>query len=161
MKLRVVAVRFAVWLVLLAGPSLAAAAVAGAAAELLDRAAATVQAQGREAAFAAFNRPRGDFVDGALYVFCVDAEGVLKANGGFPGMVGMPVDKYQIGDQSKLASTMHALVASSGEAEINYQWINPDSGQIEPKRSLLRKVGSDVCGVGTYQPVARSGPPRR
>jgi hypothetical protein len=30
------------------------------------------------------------------------------------------------------------------------KWTNPVSGEVEPKVSVVRRIGTDVCGVGVY-----------
>ena len=34
---------------------------------------------------------------------------------------------------------------------VEYKWKNPVSGVIETTISVVRKVGTDVCGVGAYK----------
>src|SRR5271157_1992649 len=55
---------------------------------LSERAAAYILQAGEEKAFADFTRPDGGFVQGELYVFCYDKNGVGKAHGGNPAFVG-------------------------------------------------------------------------
>jgi cytochrome c len=52
-----------------------------------ERAAAYILQAGEEKAFADFTRPDGGFVQGELYVFCYDHEGVNKAHGANPAFV--------------------------------------------------------------------------
>ena len=41
---------------------------------------------------------------------------------------------------------------NKSEGSVQFQMINPVSRKIEPKTVFVRKVGSDVCGVGAYNP---------
>ena len=66
----------------------AAAGLAEDARALVERAAAHIQAVGPAQAYADFNRPGGGFVEGELYVFCDDADGVILAHGDYPKLVG-------------------------------------------------------------------------
>lgn len=127
---------------------------------LLDRAAAHFDAQGRERALADFSKDAG-FRQGALYVFCVDRDGTLSANGGFPGLVGMRIDRFEVGSERDLAARMRTQVEREGSGSIDYVWLNPATGAAEQKHSLLRRMGEDICGVGTYTPLPTPGPPRR
>lgn len=145
-------------LVLVAG--LTQPGVAGEAAALLDLAAAHYADAGRANALADFNRD-ARFRQGALYVFCVDGDGKLSANGGFPGLVGMRIDRFEVGSERDLATRMRAEVEREGSGSIDYVWLNPATGAAERKHSELRRMGEDICGVGTYTPLPPSGPPRR
>jgi cytochrome c len=136
------------------------AADASDATALLERAAAHYDAKGREAALVDFSKDAG-FRQGALYVFCVDRDGKLSANGGFPGLVGMRIDRFEVGTERDLATRMRAQVEQAGSGSIDYVWLNPATGAAERKHSLLQRMGEDICGVGTYTPLPPSGPPRR
>ena len=145
-------------LLLLVG--LAAPSHADEAAALLDLAAAHYAAADRATALADFNRD-ARFQQGALYVFCVDSEGKLSANGGFPGLVGMRIDRFEVGSERDLAARMRTQVEKEGSGCIDYVWLNPATGAAERKHSQLRRMGEDICGVGTYTPLPTPGPPRR
>ena len=69
-------------------PVVAHAATAEEAKAFSERAAAYILEVGEERAFADFTRPDGGFVQGELYVFCYDHEGVNRAHGGNPLFVG-------------------------------------------------------------------------
>src|SRR5678815_4546996 len=55
---------------------------------LSERAADHIRQVGEERAFADFTRPDGGFIQGELYVFCYDREGINKAHGASPSFVG-------------------------------------------------------------------------
>jgi cytochrome c len=55
---------------------------------LVERAAEHVRELGLTLALADSNRPDGGFVDGELYIFCLDAEGIQITNGANPKVVG-------------------------------------------------------------------------
>jgi signal transduction histidine kinase len=47
----------------------------------------------------------------------------------------------------------HILEVAAAHPEggqATYKWANPTTGQVEPKVSVVRAVGEDVCGVGAY-----------
>ena len=136
------------------------AARAAEATALLERAATHYLAKGREAALVDFSNDAG-FRHGALYVFCVDRDGKLSANGGFPGLVGMRIDRFEVGSERDLATRMRTQVEREGSGSIDYVWLNPATGAAERKHSELRRMGEDICGVGTYTPLPTPGPPRR
>lgn len=126
---------------------------------LLQSAEVHYREAGREQALADFSRdPR--FVRGSLYVFCVDGEKRLSASGGFPRMVGVDIDRFEVGGRSGLATRMQQDAGENSEGSLSYDWVNPQSGAVEPKQVSYRRFGEDVCGVGVYS-APPSGPPRR
>jgi hypothetical protein len=72
----------------LAIPVAASAATPEEATALSERAAAYIVQVGEQRAVADFTRADGGFVEGQLYVFCYDHEGVNKAHGANPLFVG-------------------------------------------------------------------------
>ena len=142
--------------ILLSLPVTVSAMDAGA---LLQAAEAHYLEAGREEALKDFTHD-SRFIHGSLYVFCVDSQKRLSASGGFPRMVGVEIDRFEVGGRSGLATRMQQDASDDGEGQLNYDWLNPSSGAIEPKKVQFRRFGEDVCGVGVYVP-APSGPPRR
>ena len=69
-----------------------AASSADEAKAMVEKAAAYVQANGREKAVTEFNNPKGQFVKGELYVFAWDLNGTNIANN--PKQVGMNVLEF-------------------------------------------------------------------
>jgi cytochrome c len=123
--------------------------------ELIDRAMTHIHDVGREQAFADFTHPDGGFVDGELYVFCLDIGGMVLAHGGNPKLVGrnMADVRGPDGKRGNLESTR--LGISQGSGWLEYQWPNPATKRIEPKTVYVQKVDdSTVCGSGYYKSSA-------
>jgi cytochrome c len=110
---------------------------------------------GRAQALADFNAKKAPFSDRDLYVFCIDKDNVIVANGGFPSLVGQSGDVLKDGEGRPVSSAMWAGVKDKGEAAISYHWFNPVTRKNEPKVSFVRKAGDDICGVGAYDPDAK------
>lgn len=106
---------------------------------------------GREQALADFSGRASPFFDRDLYVVCVDVNNTVTANGGFPELVGGPVG---IMDENgnPLGTTILETASTTAVNSVNYQWTNPATGQTQPKTLFFQKVGTDVCGVGVYNP---------
>ncbi|MCK7593046.1 cache domain-containing protein [Pseudomarimonas salicorniae] len=120
---------------------------------LLRQAEAHYGEVGREQALVDFTVEQA-FRDGDLYVFCVDDSHRMSASGGFPRMVGVDIDRFNVGGRSGLASFMTRKASQAGdEGRVEYAWLNPASGRIEQKSVIFRRFGQDVCGVGHYEPV--------
>ncbi|MDP3844183.1 MAG: cache domain-containing protein [Oxalobacteraceae bacterium] len=122
---------------------------------LLDRAADYLQKNGPEKSFAAFNDPKGAFVNGAYYVFAVGTDGFMHANGG--SMIGL-VGKNQIDLRDAAGKPLIADLLMQAKQNpsgaIEYRWLNRVSNHVENKVSLYRKVGNTIVCVGYYTPRA-------
>ena len=132
-----------------AGPVCDAATAAEARA-LAERAAALLEDAGPREAFTAFMTPEGGFIDRDLYVFVIDFEGVLWANGAFPNAVGSQAIDAHTADGRYYIREMIALAAGRGAGWIEYQWYSPCTGELEPKVSYVIRVGRFIIGVGAY-----------
>ena len=111
---------------------------------MLKLAIAHYQTVGREQALKDFTNRVAPFFDGDLYVACIDSHLIQSANGGFPNLVGSA--------QEPLGRARWDAATTSNISSITYAYINPATGITEPKTFYYEKVGTDVCGVGAYQP---------
>jgi signal transduction histidine kinase len=119
---------------------------------MLQKAAEHYKAAGRKQALADFNAKKAPFGDGDLYVFCMGPDRVVVANGGFPSFVGRSGDEIKDVDGKSVGKAAWDLASSKGEGSVQYRWLNPLTGKMEPKISFVQRVGDDVCGVGAYNP---------
>lgn len=116
---------------------------------LAERAAQHLAKVGREQAIKDFHDPAGGFLDGDLYVFVFDFEGVLHASGGFPNATGRNL--LQHGEPAFTNTSGILRVAKEqGKGWFEYQWRNPCTGRPGLKISYVIKVGDLVVGVGAY-----------
>ncbi len=119
---------------------------------MLAKAVTYYKANGRAKALAEFNRDRPPFADRDLYVFCIDPDNKLVADGGYREFVNQSADQLKDADGKPLGKALWDVAMKKGEGELHYNWINPVTKLIEPKVSYFAKVGQDACGVGTYDP---------
>jgi cytochrome c len=119
---------------------------------LTERAAVHIRDVGRQQAFADFSRPDGGFVDGELYIFCLDISGVVVAHGGNPKLVGHSTADVR-GPDGRLANVeINHLGFTKGNGWLEYQWPNPATKRIELKAAYILKIDdSTVCGSGYYK----------
>jgi cytochrome c len=115
---------------------------------LLDKAVKLVQTEGNTKALAAFNDPKGQFVDRDLYVFCYGPDGKITAHHD-PARIGNEVASIKDADGKDIGKEMMAAGTKGGTVE--YKWMNPVSKKVETKVSYLKKAGDQVCGVGAYK----------
>ena len=119
---------------------------------MLQAAAAHYQAVGRQRALADFSAGKAPFRHRDLYVVCVSGDYRIAAHGAMPHVVGRSLDVLQDAEGKPLGPAFYdsAAKAAKGEGSLRYRMTNPSTGQAEQKVTFTRKLGSDVCGVGTY-----------
>lgn len=118
---------------------------------MLAKAVAHYKSAGRTQALADFNAGKAPFRDRDLYVFCIGADAITTANGGFPQYVGTSVNILKDAEGKPLGKRLIDS-AAKGSGSVDYSWLNPVTKKIEPKTAYTEKVGSDICGVGAYHP---------
>lgn len=119
---------------------------------MLQQAIAHYNTVGRDQALADFTGKVSPFYDRDLYVVCIDGNGIIVANGGFPQYVDYPADVLKDAEGNSLGKAILEAAAANSEGSIHYNWINPISNVTEPKVLFFEKAGADVCGVGAYNP---------
>ena len=111
---------------------------------MLKLAVAHYQTVGREQALKDFTNRVAPFFDRDLYVACINSHLIQSANGGFPKFGWLSGPAAQQGEMD---------AATTGKIDsISYSYIDPATGVNTPKTFYYEKVGTDVCGVGAYQP---------
>jgi cytochrome c len=113
-----------------------------------------MQANGPEKAFAAFNSPKGEFVQGDLYVFALDLQGNYFASGANPGLVGLNVRETRDAAGNPLFKDMIELARTKGEGTVSYMWLDRLDNRLEHKTSYIKRIGDYFIGVGYYTPRA-------
>ena len=118
---------------------------------MLDKAVAFYKANGPEKAFAAFNDPKGPFVDGDLYIFAVDLNGKILAHAVKPGLIGRNMNQIRDSEGKNFIAEMVELAKAKGTGTVEYKWENPNSIVVEKKTSYIQRVDDVVLGCGYFQ----------
>jgi hypothetical protein len=116
-----------------------------------ERAAAYILEVGEEKAFAEFSDRNGKFVDGELYVFCYDRNGVNLAHGGNPAFVGRNLLHIKDIDGHEPNNMIVTLGFEKGSGWVDFKWPNPVTKRIESKSAYVIRTHDAVCGVGYYK----------
>ncbi len=116
---------------------------------LAERAAEHLAKIGPAQAFKDFQDPAGGFLDGDLYVFVFDFEGVIQSSGGFPHAVGQNLLFHHEPAPTNTRGIIK-VAREQGRGWFEYVWVNPCSGRRETKISYVIKVGDLIVGVGAY-----------
>ena len=111
---------------------------------------ARYQEVGRQV-FDEISKTDGDYIDGELYVFVLNAEGVSLAHAANPSLVGQNL--YNLEDSTGTFIVQGILETASPEgAWGDYLFTNPLTGNEEPKRSWVVKHDDLIFGSGYYNP---------
>lgn len=121
--------------------------------ELLERASSYLNVNGheKEKALAEISNPTGQFVNGDLYVFVLNFNGVNLADGGNPGFVGANHSGLKDTNGKYFIKEMIETAKNKGSGWVDYTWLNPDTKKIQPKITYVKRIkGMDAligCGV--------------
>lgn len=116
---------------------------------LLDKAEAFYREHGQRA-HAAFSRS-GEFRDGTLYVYVLDASGNFLASGGSSvALIGRNVRDTLDAKGKPFFREILEGAKTRRTGLVEYHWLNPNSGQNEPKLASYRLVGESILVVGYY-----------
>jgi cytochrome c len=121
---------------------------------LVEKAAAFVKSNGRDKALATFSDPNGEFRDGELYIYALDAKDsnlTMLAHGANKALVGKPQINMKDADGKAFNAETVAVATTKGEGWIEYKWSNPATKKIEPKVSFIKLVDGIILGAGVYK----------
>lgn len=122
----------------------------------VDSAAAYAQHNGKEKAIQEFNNKQGEFVNGQLYIFADDFNGVNLAHPMRPDFIGK--SQFDLKDANGVAfiQNMIAIAKTSGSGLTYYIFANPaDNNKEELKLVYVKKIDDNWwIGSGVYLPGA-------
>jgi signal transduction histidine kinase len=127
------------------------AATAAEAKAFAERAAAHIKEVGEAKAFADFTNKNGGFVQGELYVFCYDHDGVNKAHGANPAFVGKNLLHIKDPDGHEPNAEIVKTGFDKGQGWVDFKWPNPATKKIQEKSAYVIRTNDVVCGVGYYK----------
>ncbi len=119
---------------------------------MAEKAMAYVKANGKDKAIAEFNNPKGQFVKGDVYIAVLAFDGVIMAHGGNPGLVGKSLfDQKDPTTGKYFVKEMIEIAKTKGSGWLEYNWVNPVTKKIQPKKAWIARVeGEDYfvnCGA--------------
>jgi cytochrome c len=121
----------------------------------VQKAADYMRSEGKERALAAFNDPKGPFVDGDLYIVAqdaVDGKFTMLAHGANKGLVGKPqIDTKDAEGKAFNRDVIAALTKDGDEFWTSYLWVNFATKKIARKKSYFLRVGDVVLAAGMYE----------
>jgi signal transduction histidine kinase len=122
---------------------------------LVKDAVACAKTNGLEKLLYEINNSKGRFhvqADGELYIFVYDDKGICRAQGVNSGaIVGVnrwgnkdPDGKFYIQELIKTG-------LAKGGGWMDYKYLNPKSGKVEPKTSYVEPTNGMIVGCGVYK----------
>lgn len=127
-------------------PMAHAADDAAAAIAMVDKGAAFLQKNGKDALITAINAKSPDFVDDSLYLTMRALDGTQLAHPTNPKLVGKNMVVLPDADGKLFRKEIIEQAQKVGKGWVDYRYNNPTNGQIEKKSTYFRKVGDAKSG---------------
>jgi methyl-accepting chemotaxis protein len=119
--------------------------------KMAAKAAAYAKTHGRERALAEFNNPKGQFVEGDLFVFAQDFNGFMLAYGGNPALAGTCVIDGKDAHGKYLGRAMIEVAKTKGSGWVEYAYENPYTKMIQEKATYVQRVDDYYVACGVYR----------
>jgi len=117
---------------------------------LLARAVDALRADPGKAIEAFNSLLRSPYAEDDLYVFVIGlSDKRVHANGADPRLIGTDALSLRV-PEGKFVQEMIAAAGQRDQAEMDYAWPNPVTGNVENKHIFLHRVDDMVVGVGYY-----------
>jgi signal transduction histidine kinase len=148
---RVLVIAFAVCFVL--GLVFASGAMASQkeAKALVEKAAAYMKANGKDAALKEFGKAKGQFDKGDLYVFAYDMSATIVAHPKNPKLIGKNLMDVPDTDGKLFRKEIVETAKTKGTGWVDYKYLNPETKKVEAKTPYVLKVGDLVLCCGAYK----------
>jgi cytochrome c len=120
---------------------------------LVKEAIAFAKTNGKDAAIKEITKAGGRFhkYGGELYVFIYDMDGKVVAHGQGASKVGVNQMNAKDPDGVEYIKERIRLAKTKGKGWHNYKYINPKTGQKEPKTSYIEVWDNLIFGAGIYK----------
>ena len=118
---------------------------------LVRRGIERLHAAGPARAFAEFCDPAGGFVQGELYLVVLDMNCIVRAHGGNPAIVGNDDSALADADGKRFSAEFLNVARTRGQGWVDYRFLNPKRGVVEPKSSYVERAGDFVVACGIYR----------
>lgn len=118
---------------------------------MVKHAVATIRKDGDAKAYAAISDNRGPFVVRDLYITVWGLDGVVRAHGANPNMVGKNlIDLRDIDGKPFIRERLEKARTASAFWQ-DYQYTHPQTKKIEPKRMYCERLSDSVVCGGVYK----------
>ena len=121
--------------------------------KLVNDASAFYKANGKTAAFKAFDDPKGKFVKKDLYIFVINWDAVILSHGANAKLIGKPLKDLKDNEGKLFMRELVEVAKTKGSGWVDYKWVNPVSKKIESKSSYVQRIEKEdlLIGCGIYK----------
>jgi cytochrome c len=117
---------------------------------MVKKGVAFVKANGKDKAFAEFSNLKGQFIDRDLYIMVYDMDGINRAHGSNPRLIGKNLLEIKDSDGKFIVKGL-IEAANKGKGWVDYRWPNGVTKAVEHKSTYVEKVDDVLIGVGIYK----------
>lgn len=117
---------------------------------LVKKAVAYVKQNGKDKALDEFNNPKGQFINGELYVVVLDMNGLLLADGTKPKLVGKSLLEIKDVNGKQFVREEVELAKSKGKGWVDFEWLNPVTKAMEPRSTYFERADDLIVLTGVY-----------
>ena len=118
---------------------------------LVEKAAAFVKANGKDAALKEFSKAKGQFDKGELYVFAYDMNATIVAHPKNAKLIGKNLMDVPDTDGKLFRKEIVETAKTKGAGWVDYKYLNPETKKVEAKTTYVLKVGDIVLCCGAYK----------
>jgi len=118
---------------------------------MLAKAVEFYKANGQAKAFAAFDDPKGKFVDRDLYIYVSDLNAKILSHGANKALIGKTLIELKDTDGKLFMKELVDKAKTSASGSVDYKWTNPTTKKVEAKTVFYQKVGDVVLVCGAYK----------
>ena len=115
---------------------------------LLDKATDSISRFGEVESLERFNAPKGRFRHKDLFVFCFGPDDKVTAHQTLP--LGSDIKTLKDADGREIGKEL-SVAAVMGDGAVEFRAKDPQTGLLESRVSLVRRTGSQVCGVSVVK----------
>lgn len=118
---------------------------------LVKKAVSFIKQNGRDKALDEFNKPKGQFINGELYVVVLDMNGVLLADGTKPKLIGKSLLDIKDVNGKQFVREEVDLAKTKGKGWVDFEWVNPVTKAMEPRSTYFERVDDLIVLSGVYK----------
>jgi cytochrome c len=118
---------------------------------MVRRGVAYIQVHGRDRAYAQINKHPGPFTDRDLYLVVYGLDGIVRAHGANPAMIGKNLLDFKDIDGKAFVQERVDMAQQRQSFWQTYKFINPVSKKIEQKSAYCEKLADIVVCGGVYR----------
>ncbi|MGA2938979.1 MAG: cache domain-containing protein [Syntrophobacteraceae bacterium] len=117
----------------------------------VSRAVDFYNAAGKGISLAEFTNPKGEFVDGEMYIFALDTKGTMVAHGANRSFVGTQWIEVKDPDGKPFVKEILDAAHQKGNGWVEYSWYDPEIKETLPKAVYFEKVDDVIICSGVYK----------